>query len=97
MEKRFMPRRLHHPIPLLWNLTASEFVVLIVTGGFFAFFIIGAKTPIMLFSSLILAGLFIGGEYVFFQFMKGMERSLFKHLLERAKYRLKAPIRYTGR
>lgn len=97
MEKRFMPRRLHYPIPLVWNLTAPEFVVLIVTGGFFAFFIISAKTPVVLFSSIILAALFIGGEYVFFQFMKGMERSLFKHLLERVKYRLKVPIRYTGR
>lgn len=97
MEKRFMPRRLHHPIPLLWNLTAPEFMVLVITFAVFAFFIIKAKSPSSLFISVLFAGVSVGGEYLFFQFMKGMERSLFKHLLERAKYRLKAPIRYTGR
>lgn len=97
MEKRFMPRRLHHPIPLLWNLTAPEFMVLVITGGFFAFFIIKAESASSLFISILLAGAFVGGEYLFFQLMKGTERSLFKHLLERAKYRLKVPLRYTGR
>jgi hypothetical protein len=97
MEKRFMPRRLHHPIPLVWNLTAGEFIVLVVTFAFFAFFIIGAGTPSSLLLMVLLAGASVGGEYLFFQIMKGTERSLFKHLLERAKYRLKAPIRYAGR
>jgi len=96
-DKRFMPRRLHYSIPLVWGLTAPQVTVMVVTFAVFAFFVISAGSVSSFVTSILLMGLFCGGEYLLFQVMQGMERSLMKHLISRIKYGAKVPVRYAGR
>lgn len=97
MEKRFMPRRLHYPIPLIWNLTAPQFMTMVVTFAVFAVFIISARSISQLLFGIVGAGVFVGAEFLVFMALRGTERSLLKHCISKIKYGLKVPPRYAGR
>ena len=96
-EKRFMPRRLHKPVPLVWNLTGPQVLVMIVSFALLSVFIITARTVTFLILGVVIMGIVLGGEYILFQAFEGTERSLLKHLVSKFKYGMKVPERYSGR
>ncbi len=97
MEKRFMPRRLHYPIPLIWNLTAPQFVTMAVSFAIFAVFIVTAGSISQLIFGIVGAGASVGAEFLVFMILRGTERALLKHCVSKIKYGLKVPPRYAGR
>lgn len=92
-----MPRRLHYPIPLVWNLTAPQFITMVATFAFFSVFIITAGSISQLLFGLVGAGVSVGAEFFVFMILRGTERGLFKHCISKIKYGLKVPVRYAGR
>lgn len=96
-EKRFMPRRLHLPIPLVWNLTGPQVLVIIVSFAVISVFIILSTTALSMVLSIAALGVVLGGEYLFFQLVQGTRRSLIKHYISRIQYNIKVPERYCGK
>jgi len=92
-----MPRRLHYPVPLIWNLTAPQFAVLVVTFIFFSVFVMSAGSAGKLIIGLLCMGISLGAEFLFFMILQGTERSFLKHCVSKIKYGLKVPPRYAGR
>jgi len=58
-----MPRRLHYPVPLVWNLTAPQFAVLVVTFVFFSAFVMSAGSAGELIIGLLCMGISLGAEF----------------------------------